>query len=192
MWAMAICARGGGTVPFSIGIMHIAQLQTKVALQVSELAEQFRKVLGGVRVQPGDYSPELMAPEGPSTGNGAQALQHVRLVPGQPGLPTIVAGHANRFVRSAELRTYAHVDRNHRERFGTPLPLDREQYDRFLEMAKNFFDGAQLETTIADPPAPVVPSIAPPSPLRRRGLAIGLVVGILAVIVALAILALER
>jgi hypothetical protein len=171
--------------------MHIAQLQTKVALQVSELAEQFRKVLGSVRVQPGDYSPELTAPEGPSTGNGAQALQHVRLVPGQPGLPTIVAGHANRFVRSAELRTYAHVDRNHQQRFGTPLPLDREQYDRFLEMAKNFFDGAQLTTTIADPPAPVIPSIAPPP--RRRGLAIGLVVGgILAVIALIAIVAMKR
>ena len=146
--------------------MHIANLQTKVALQVSELAEQFRKVLSGVRVQPGDYSPELTAPEGPSTGNGAQALQHVRLVPGpgHAGLPTIVAGHANRVVRTAELRTYAHVDRNHRERFGTPLPLDREQYDRFLEMAKNFFDGAQLKTTIADPPRPTSPA----SPRRRR------------------------
>ncbi|MGO8995803.1 MAG: hypothetical protein ACLQVI_21030 [Polyangiaceae bacterium] len=174
--------------------MHIANLQTKVALQVSELAEQFRKVLSGVRVQPGDYSPELTAPEGPSTGNGAQALQHVRLVPGpgHAGLPTIVAGHANRVVRTAELRTYAHVDRNHRERFGTPLPLDREQYDRFLEMAKNFFDGAQLKTTIADPPAPDVPSIAPPA-LRRRGLTIGLVAGgILAVIVVIAILAMKR
>jgi hypothetical protein len=167
--------------------MHIAQLQTKVALQVSELAEQFRKVLGGVRVQPGDYSPDLTAPEGPSTSGGAQALQHVRLVPGQAGLPTIVAGHANRFERKAELRTYAHVARNHLERFGRPLPLSLEEYDRFLAMAKNFFDGAQLETTIADPPAPAVPSIAPPP--SRRGLAIGIAAAVVVALIAAIVLA---
>ena len=80
-------------------------------------------------------------------------MQHLRLVPGQPGLPTLVVGHANRADGKAELRSFDYVDAVHRQRFQRPLPLDRTQYDAFMDSAKLIFAALQLRTTIAGPPA---------------------------------------
>ncbi len=132
-----------------------AALQTYHAIQASDLATAFNDALKKMRIGPGDYGIELTAPEGPSTAGGVQALQHVRLVPREMGLPTIVVGHANHPEGRAELRTYEYVDSIHRQRFRRPLALDRAQYEQVLAMAKQMLDVLRLQTVIAVPPAEV-------------------------------------
>ena len=139
-----------------------ALLQTQHAIQATDLAAALNDSLKKLRIGPGDYVPELMAPEGPSTAGGAQAMQHLRLVPGQPGLPTLVIGHANRADGKAELRSFDYVDAVHRQRFQRPLPLDRAQYDAFMDSAKLILAALHLRTTIAGLPAELSSEATPP------------------------------
>jgi hypothetical protein len=144
-----------------------ASLQTFHALQASDLAAALNEALQKVRIPPGDYVPELTAPQGPSTAAGVQAMQHLRLVPGQPGQPTLVVGHANRTEGKAELRTFEYIDAVHRERFHRPLVLDREQYDQFLGLAKLVLGALHLETSVIGPPANLAADSPEPSQQRR-------------------------
>ncbi len=136
-----------------------ANLQTLHALQASDLASAMNEAFLKIRVPPGDYRPELTAPEGPSTGGGVQAMQHLRLVSGEAGQPTFVVGHANHAEGKAELRTYEHLDAIHRERFRRPLALERPAYDAFLGFAQQVFTALHLQTTVVGPPeeAPAPP-----------------------------------
>jgi len=74
------------------------------------LADRFGAFLGsdrittGTKVVPNDYHLELTAPEGMSTGGGAQAVQSIKLVPERG--PAIVCGTANQKEKTAEIRTH--------------------------------------------------------------------------------------
>jgi hypothetical protein len=128
-------------------------LQTQFSLQATGLAESFRGTVGRVRVGPHGYVPDLTAPEGQSTGGGVQALQHVRLVPPQPTLPTLVVGHANQRDGTAELRTWEYVDALCRDRFKQSAPIDPSQYELFLQSAQGFLAACGLRVTFtATPP----------------------------------------
>jgi hypothetical protein len=147
-----------------------ASLQTYHAIQATDLAAAFNSALKRVRIVPGDYLAELTAPEGPSTAGGVQAMQHIRLVPGQAGHPTLVVGYANHAEERAELRTYEHLDTVHRQRFRRPLAIDRGQYEDFLRLAKQILEALHLKTTVAEAPLDVE---APPpgAPWRLWALA---------------------
>src|SRR5579883_1165474 len=138
-----------------------AALQTFHALKASDLAAAMNEAMKKVRVGPGDYSPELTSPDGPSTGGGIQAMQHLRLISAQPGQPAIVVGHANHAAGTAELRTYEHVDAINRQRFQRDLGLDRRQYEDFLAFARQLFESLHLRTTVAGPPSELLPAAAP-------------------------------
>jgi hypothetical protein len=126
-------------------------MRTQFSLQAQDLASSMNASFARMRIAPGQYVPELTAPEGPSTGGGVQAMQRIRLVPQAPGFPVLVVGSANHAQGMAELRTYDHVDAIHRHRFKRPVALDRAQYDQFLEMAKNFLEVLRLRVTLAGP-----------------------------------------
>jgi hypothetical protein len=128
-----------------------AALQTYHAIQASDLAAAFNEALKRVLIVPGDYVVELTAPEGPSTGGGIQAMQHIRIVPRQPGHPTLVVGHANHAEGTAELRTYEHLDAVYRQRFKRALAIDRKQYEDFVLLAKQILETLHLKTTLAGP-----------------------------------------
>jgi hypothetical protein len=55
--------------------------RTQIAMQALDFASVFNVVIGPERLagSPG-YRVEMSAPDGPSTGGGKQALQHVKLV----------------------------------------------------------------------------------------------------------------
>jgi hypothetical protein len=129
-----------------------AALQTYHAIQATDLAVAFNAALKRVRIVPGDYVAELTEPAGPSTAGGIQAMQHIRLVPGQPGHPTLVVGHANHAEEKAELKTYEHLDTVHKRRFRRPLAIDRRQYEDFLGLAKQILEALHLKTTVAEAP----------------------------------------
>ena len=131
--------------------MNGRELRTRFAVRAIDFAETFNAGLGAMSIQPGAYRPQLTAPEGPSTGGGVQAVQHVRLVAARQGFPSILVGSANQRFGTAELRSYEYIDAVHRERWRRPVPLDRGDYEDFLDAAKNFFEANQLVVTIAGP-----------------------------------------
>jgi hypothetical protein len=133
------------------------------------MASAFNKALSKCRIQPGDYVPELTAPEGPSTGGGVQAMQRLRLVPQQPGFPTFVVGSTNPKDGTAELRTFEYLDAQNRARFKKPLSLDRAEYDRFLELAKNFLTVLRLKVTLENTPSPQTLDAFVPMSVKEAG-----------------------
>jgi hypothetical protein len=141
-------------------------LQTKMALRATDLAESFRSTVGRLRVGPYAYTPDLTAPEGPSTGGGAQALQHLRLLPPRPNMPTLVVGHVNQRDGAAELRTFDHVEAICRERFQQGAPFEAAHYAEMLQSAQGFLSACGLRVALAGPPAQLgrrlVQSLAPP------------------------------
>lgn len=154
-----------------------ASLQTFHALQASDLASAMNEAMKKIRIAPGDYGPELTAPEGPSTGGGVQAMQHLRLVSSDASQPALVVGHANHAAKSAELRTFEYVEAVHRERFQRPPAIERAQYDDFLHFAQTLFTSLHLQTTVVGPPASLAParpaSIVPPALSIRLLLIVG-------------------
>jgi hypothetical protein len=138
-------------------------LQTQFSVRATDLAESFRNTVGRLRVGPHGLAPDLTAPDGPSTGGGVQAMQHVRLVPPQPNLPTLVVGHVNQREGTAELRTLDHVDAMCRERFKQGAPVDPGQYAQFLQSAQGFLAACGLRVTFAGPPPDLLARLAAPT-----------------------------
>jgi hypothetical protein len=127
-------------------------LQTQYSMQANDLAESFRSTVGKLRVGPNAYAPDMTAPEGPSTGGGVQAMQHLRLVPPQPTMPTLVVGHLNQRNGAAEIRTFEHVDAICRERFKQGAPFDSTHYAQVLESMQGFLAACGLKVVLAGPP----------------------------------------
>jgi len=152
MAANCASTRAGATLLLLMQSKPREALQTFHAMQASDMATAFNDALKRLRLQPGDYRAELTAPDGPSTGGGVQAMQHLRLISGQPGLPTLVVGHANHAEGRGELRTFEHLDAVHVQRFRRPLEIDRTQYEDFLRFTKQLLDVLHLKTEIVGPP----------------------------------------
>ncbi|HEY1695629.1 MAG TPA: hypothetical protein VGG39_25855 [Polyangiaceae bacterium] len=164
-------------------------LQTQFSVRANDLAESFRATVGRMRVGPHGFAPDMTAPEGPSTGGGVQALQHLRLLPPHPNMPTLVIGSLNQRDGTAELRTLDHVDAICRERFKQGAPLDPGQYAAFLQSAQGFLMACGMRVAFAGPPAELLARLAAPTPsmVPQKGNA-GLVVGILGGILLVGIL----
>jgi hypothetical protein len=137
--------------------------RTGFAARAATLAEQFEQAVAGLPVA--GYRATMTAPDATTSG-GVQALQHIRLEPGDPSAHTFVVGNANRIERVAELRTLAYVDRVCFERFGQPSGLDPAQYAAFLEGAAGFLETFGLTVSRANVPPPGSPtrSSRPPAP----------------------------
>jgi hypothetical protein len=169
---------------------HRRMLQTQFSIQATDLAESYRDTLGRVRVGPYGYVPDLTAPEGPSTGGGVQAMQHLRLVPSRSELPTLVVGHVNGRDRTAELRTLDHVDAICRDRFRQGAPLNPAEYAAFLQSAQAFLGACGMRVTFAGPPADLLARLAAPKEsMAPQAGRTRLVVGVAGAIVLVGVLA---
>lgn len=161
-------------------------LQTQFSVQASDLAASFRSTVGRMRVGPYGYAPDMTEPEGPSTGGGVQALQHLRLAPPQPNMPALVVGHVNQREMRAELRTLHYVDTVCRERFKQGAPLDPAQYAQFVQAAQSFLGAFGMRVSMASPPADLAdrraggPSSAPPPPGANRAVTVVLLLVLMA------------
>ena len=120
-------------------------LRTRFAIEANDLADALNAALGTIRLRPLGYKAELTRPEGISTGGGVASMQHLRLVPSVEGKRILVVGHANRADKSAELRSYDHIDSLHRKQWSSPVELDRGDYEQFLEMAGNLMAVLRLD-----------------------------------------------
>ncbi len=162
-------------------------LRTKVAQSASEFAGTFNIAFGKNRLPPAGYRPEMMAPEGQSTGGGVQAMQHVRLVPTAVGPNGETAGRANLVIGSAtatekmaELRTFEALDEAHRSHFGgEPVLLDRASYATFLLKLQGFFEAQGFLVTLLEPTGKAA------QPAGRNALLTGFLLGLVVVALAL-------
>jgi hypothetical protein len=171
-------------------MMVRSALRTQFSMQASTLADSFRETVGRLRVAPHGYGPDMTAPEGQSTGGGVQAMQHLRLVPPEPNLPTILVGHANQRDRAAELRTWEHVDAIYRERFKQSVPLDPAAYQEFLQSAQGFLAACGLRVTVVPTPDELrrAPGAEPHDEVKpKRSFSLGAVGAALVLAVAVAV-----
>ncbi|MBX3192884.1 MAG: hypothetical protein KF819_38220 [Labilithrix sp.] len=138
---------------------ELEALRTRVANQAASLAETVNDGFDEFHMGAGDYVVELAVPEGPSTAGGAQARQHLRLVPRRKGYSVVVAGVVDPVTSTAELRTFEHVAILHELRFNRPLEISDEEYNQFLSKADVVLNLARVK-------GKHVP--APPELLARR------------------------
>ncbi len=132
-------------------------VHTRFAMAALDLASVFNTVVGATPVastEGASFTVELSAPDGPSTGGGAQSLQHIRLL--RPGL-TIVAGSLDPVQHSAELRSHAFADSLHAQRYkGAALPVERQAYEALLKRVRDFVGTQGYAVVLKDPaPTPV-------------------------------------
>jgi hypothetical protein len=164
-------------------------LQTQFSVRATDLAESFRSTVGRTTVGPYGYLPDMTSPEGPSTGGGVQAMQHLRLTPPAPNMPTLVVGHLNPRDGTAELRTLEHVDAICRERFRQGAPIDPTQYGHFLQSAQAFLGACGMRVSLAGPPPELLARLSQTvSTMTRPRSHAGLVLGILVAVVMAAAL----
>lgn len=131
---------------------ELEALRTRVANQAASLAETVTEGFDDFHIGAGDHVVELAAPDGPSTGGGVQALQHLRLVPRRKGYAVVVAGSVNPVTRRAELRTFDHVSIIHEVRFGRPLEITVEEWEDFLRKAAVVMNLARVAVFRVEPP----------------------------------------
>ena len=135
---------------------ELEALRTQVASQAASLAESVTDGFDGFTMGAGAYGVDLSVPEGPSTGGGVQARQHLRLVPRRKGFPVIVAGTVDPVTSTSELRTYEHVAILHELRFDAPLEITEDEYGEFLRKAAVVMNLARVRSREVGPSAELV------------------------------------
>ncbi len=128
------------------------------ALQATALSAQFNELFGTFKIPPG-YLADLTAPDGPSTGGGVQALQHLRLRGPDAG-PPLLMGSIDPSQMKAVVRTYRQLQRQAASRSGT-LTLDEKAYDAFCDRVKKFYEGMHFVIEVEDAPVETLATSAP-------------------------------
>ncbi len=83
--------------------------------------------------------PVLSVPEGPSTGGGKLARQHITLEPDGAATSSVTVGWVELPTHRASLKTFPCLLEAHRARYGSrPFPLDGVGYEKFLELTRSF------------------------------------------------------
>lgn len=130
---------------------ELEALRTQVASQAASLAETVIEGFEGFSMGAGAYGVDLSVPEGPSTGGGVQARQHLRLVPRRGGFPIIVAGTVDPVTSTAEIRTFEHVAILHELRFDVPVEITANEYGDFLRKAAVVMNLARVRSREVGP-----------------------------------------
>ena len=140
---------------------------TEFASKALGLVQLFNMIVAEPLAGKVTYRVELAAPDGPSTGGGKQATQHIKLVP-EGGGQTLVGGSANQAAKTAELRTYAYLAQQHAARFGgQELTLGKPAWDALVEKLTNFFKTQGLTVTVTD--AEPMPGVSVAQPAEAAG-----------------------
>ena len=134
---------------------------TQIAMKAFTLADLFKIAFSEPLTGPVVHRLEMATPEGPSTGGGKQAVQHLKLVPVDGNGATIVIGSANQMANSCDLRSFDYLRNMHAQRFkGARVPLDPVAYRELIARMSSFFSDRgmavviQAATPLASAPAP--------------------------------------
>jgi hypothetical protein len=169
--------------------------RTAFAAAAVGLADRFKIHFMSVTVDPGGklapnpYHLEMAAPEGLSTGGGAQAVQHVNLVPERG--PAIVVGSANQKENVAEVRTHAYLLHQHAQRYGDDaFPIALADYDPVAGKLETFFGEQGLRVVKVD--LPREPFVEPERKPGVSPLVVAVLVSALGVALVIVLLLLRR
>ena len=166
--------------------------RTVHAAKALSLAQKFNihfagdDVETGTRAMPVNYKVEMVAPEGPSTGGGKQAVQAIKMVPtrGQ----TIVIGTANQVTGIAEVRTWEHLAQVHAQRNkGEEFPVPRGQYQIVYNKAIKFFGMIDIKVVKSDAVAEAKRQAG-----SSRTLLLGVALGVVLVTIVLLLIAMKK
>ncbi len=128
--------------------------RTRYAKEGVDFAVLFAAKFLNVKVN--GHTPVLAAPEGVSTGGGAQALQHITLAPALDGEPAHTVGWVNCVNKSAKLRTFECVQQLYRMRPGAKhFGLTSVEYQDFFDRTLVFLKQRQLQVDIETRPPQV-------------------------------------
>jgi hypothetical protein len=133
---------------------------TMYAAKALGLADIFKAVFAEGLQGPVRYRVELAEPDGPSTGGGKLAMQHVKLIPDGGG-STIVIGTAALVDRTVELRTFGYLAAQHAQRFGkgAHLPVDTERYKALVKQMQLFFTDQGMTVVMLETPKVAEPEV---------------------------------
>lgn len=92
------------------------------------------------------------APKVESTGGGKQARESIVLKPveGATG-DSITCGFLDVGLRSCELRSYATLNMQHKQRYSTAIDLPQPEYDRFLGELGSLLEGEGFVLRVVQP-----------------------------------------
>lgn len=140
--------------------------RTQVAQSAHDFSRYFAESFGAVRVRGAvTRRPELVAPEGMSTGGGRHARQPICLAPEGGAGPVLTAGWVDIPQRKATLRTFRCLSNMHLARYqGRPFDVDPTSYNAFFDQAKAHLGACGLmvmdednaPATLSNPPGRVV------------------------------------
>jgi hypothetical protein len=130
-------------------------LKTQLAQRFSTLADNVNERFVNFHIGAGRWGLELSTPDGMSTANGKQSLQHLRMRPRREGYPVLLAGMVNSVERTAELRDYAHITSVHVARFGRPLEIAAPEWEQLLRRCEVALKLAKIDA-VRTPPGPEV------------------------------------
>jgi hypothetical protein len=142
---------------FLQGVAMVDQrLRTEFSMRAHNMSEIFRAHYVNFRIGGAvQYAIDLSAPEGPSTGGGAHAVQHLRLIPAAgvtAQTPILPLGTVAQTTLTAQLRTYDHVGQTLANRVrGAQLAFAREPYDGLMGEIRAFLTGMGFNVTVEVP-----------------------------------------
>jgi hypothetical protein len=143
-----------------------AELRTSISNQAVMIADLVRERFAGKSYGSAFYRLRIDEPDGPSTGGGRHARQHLTLEPRMDSAPAIICGWVDVSIQDAQLRSYEMMVRRHE---GRAFPLSAEIYDRFLDDLMNtlYEGGIRIMLVVPDDDEEASPAPAP-VPERRR------------------------
>lgn len=124
---------------------------------------------------------KVTANVGESTGGGKMARESIMLMPTDGNQhQAVVCGWMDVGASVAELRSFASVKARHEARFQKGFDVKREEYERFLAEARQFFHDEGITTDLIDD-APQVQ--AQQAPAEKSGGGMGMVLAFLVLLV---------
>ncbi|NUP12706.1 MAG: hypothetical protein HOW73_42240 [Polyangiaceae bacterium] len=147
--------------------MNFDARRTQVAQSAHDFSVYFAQTFAGVRLQGAVVRrPEMVAPEGMSTGAGKRARQSICLRDERGASPVLTVGWVDIPQRRAGLRTHRCLLAMHQARFrDRPFDLHEGSYNAFFDQAKGLLGACGLFVTEEDE-APAAISTPPPPPGR--------------------------
>ena len=97
----------------------------------------------------GSYKPVMQEPEA-STKQGAQAVQHILLVPSDESQKTVSVGWVNRAADQAMIRSFSCLQTVHEQRHGSAANVDEPSYAQFMEKLGSFLNEEKMVFTIEE------------------------------------------
>ena len=159
-------------------------LRTRQAQKFVTLADSVTESFQDFAIGSGAWAVELTQPQGPSTGGGQQALQHLRMRPRRNGFSVLVAGAVNPITKLAELRDHDHISAMHDMRHRQPLQITRQEWEQFLRKAEVVLNGAGIQSMRTPPPRELLEQRRSMQRVSQKAVVAFVVISVLALIVA--------